>query len=423
MTTPVVEAHVQRGRWNVVRDWVSKGPFAIAASTLQGGMNYFIILYLTYFESLSATGEYRTLFSYYSLLALASMMESNKIYIRSVLTRDRMATTSLFANKLMFGCGAFIIIAIIWALGVVSEQGHIPDSVLIIAGMSALIYPFDFYIAHLQARRRFQRLFLIESVKYTSAFAAFITTMILTHDLTVAVIVQLAVLGLCNFIFFMWHSRHWVQFRTVVPDMARLVRGPAAQQARTYSFANMFPASLEHVDKLLVGWVFGLEFLGVYTLAYSTGRFLYNILKPAMYVYYRKFVDQMPGWPILIRVSAAFSAVGVINMIVFLLAIEMVPQMQRFESGKWSTSILFLGYGIGILHAVYSQAFSLNKESVAAHSFHAHFRATACSLVLLFAALLSPKPLALILLALQYPLRDGLSVLLMHRYRVRHRPG
>jgi hypothetical protein len=41
------------------------------------------------------------------------------------------------------------------------------------------------------------------------------------------------------------------------------------------------------------------------------------------------------------------------------------------------------------------------------------------SLALLGTALLSSPPVALVLLALQYPVRDGLTVLLMNHYRSR----
>src|SRR5690606_21263964 len=136
----------------------------------------------------------------------------------------------------------------------------------------------------------------------------------------------------------------------------------------TYSIANLVPASLEHIDKLLVGWVFGLEFLGAYALAYTTGRFLYNSLKPALYIYYRRFVDRMPGWRLLRFVGAGFTLFGIVNATIFVLAIIYVPEMHRFEMGAPATVILFLSYGIGIVRAIYGQAFALNKDSDARHT-------------------------------------------------------
>ena len=70
-----------------------------------------------------------------------------------------------------------------------------------------------------------------------------------------------------------------------------------------------------------------------------------------------------------------------------------------------------------MLHALYAQAFALNHQSGAGQALKAHLLATMASLILLGCALASPPATALVLLALQYPLRDGLSVLLMAHYR------
>lgn len=391
-------------------DWLAKGPFAIAAAALQGSMNYAIVLYLTFAANLTATGEYRTLFSYYSLIALACMVESNKVFIKSVVAGDRDGTTAIFANKLVFGTGTLVVLSAVWGVGRLLGRHWLPDVLVVIAAISAVIYPFDLYISNLQAGRRFRRLFLVESVKYGSAFATFIGMVAGGWSVTSAVLAQLCVLGACNVAFFLLHSRGWVAFGTIPGRIVALIRAPAASQARTFSFANMLPASLENVDKLLVGHVFGLAFLGVYTLAYSTGRFVYNTLKPAMYVYYRRFVDAMPGWPLLRRVALIFTVLGAVNAAVFLVAIEYIPALAAFRAGRWATAILFLGYGIGILNAIYSQAFALNRDSIASQALVATVQSTGVSLVILAVALASPPATALILLALQYPVRDGLSV-------------
>lgn len=402
-----------------VSDWLSKGPFAIAASTLQGGMNYGIVLYLSFGAGLAATGEYRIYFSYYSLFALVSMLEGNKVFIRSIVAGDEEAATAIVATRLAWCVGGFLLLATLWGVGEAVGRPLIPGIVVAIAAVGTVVYPFDLYLADLQARRRFRLLFAIEVVKYGTALALFVGLIWLGRSIAEAVMAQLVALAVFNVAFFFRFSRQRVRFAAIPRRLAALIRAPAAREARLYSFSNMFPASLEHLDKLAVGAVFGLEVLGVYTLAYSTGRFLYNILKPALYVYYRRFVNEMPAWPLLRRVSAVFTALGIVSAFAFLAAVEWVPAMARFATGRWATAILFLGYGLGILHAVYSQAFSLNRDSIARQSFVAHLTATLASLVLMGSALLSPVALALILLALQYPLRDGLSVWLMDRARRR----
>ncbi len=407
-----------KGRKAIALDWLAKGPFAIIAASLQGGVNYAITLYLSFGVSMAATGEYRTLFSYYMLLALAAMPESNKVFIRSVVEEDRQATTALFINRLICGLVVFLCIAGLWSVGKIWGVALVPDMLMAIAAISAIAYPFDNYIALLQARRRFRMLVLVECIKYGGAAACFVGMIMMGRGVAVAVLAQLLFMGAAMVVFYMVFARSWFLPGHVRARGPSLMRSEPARQARTLSFANFLPSSLDSLDKLAVGAVFGMHRLGIYTLAYSTGRFLYNILKPAMYVYYRKFVDAMPGWPLLMRVGGIFSALGAATSLLFLVGIETVPAMARFDDGKWTTVILFLSYGVGIVSAVYTQAFALNRESVAHHVLVGNMLGTIAAFALMGLALLVSWPLALILLALQYPLRDGLSVLIMNHMRI-----
>lgn len=414
------EAPERRSRRRAaVGHFVRNAPFAIAASSLQGAVNYVIVVYLAYAASLHATGEYRTLFSCYSLIGLAAMYETNKVFIRSIVADDHEATTALFANRLVFTIGTFLIIAAAWGIARALGSDAVPDSILWIAAISTVIYPLDSYLSLMQARERFNLLFLSELVKYSLALGVFIGAMQWGFSVEQAMFGQLGAMALCHILYFSLVTRTFVDFGLVRRRLVAMLRSNPARQARLYSFANLVPASLEHIDKLLVGMVFGLEFLGVYTLAYSTGRFLYNTFKPALYIYYRRFVDKMPGWRLLRFVGAGFTLFGIANAIIFMLALAYIPAMHRFQSGAVTTVILFLAYGIGIVRAVYGQAFSLHKDSDARHALWASVQATMLSLVCLAAALLSSPPVALVLLALQYPIRDGLTVLLMSYYRER----
>lgn len=419
MTAPAAIKSQHHGARAALSHFMRNAPFAIAASSFQGLVNYIVVVYLAYSASLHATGEYRTLFSCYSLIGLAAMYETNKVFIRSIVADDHEATTALFTNRLAFAVGAFLIVLAAWALSTAVGSDAFPVSLVWIAAISMVIYPLDSYLSLLQARGRFNLLFLSELIKYSLALAAFIAAMQLGYSVEQAMMAQLGAMALCHIAYFSLVTRTFVDFDLVRRRFGAMLRSDPARQARLYSFANLVPSSLEHVDKLLVGWVFGLEFLGVYTLAYSTGRFLYNTLKPALYIYYRRFVDRMPGWRLLRMVGFGFTVFGIVNAAVFLLAIAYIPAMHRFASGAVTTVILFLAYGIGIIRAVYGQAFSLNKDSDARHALWASVQATLLSLVCLAAALMSSRPIALVLLAIQYPIRDGFTVALMSHYRQR----
>lgn len=401
--------------------FVRNAPFAIAASALPGAVNFVITVYLAYAAGMAETGEYRILYSCYVLLGLAAMLETSKVFIRAIVSNDHEATTALFANRLLFTLGAFLLVVVGYCIGRLVGAHTITGSVVAVAALSVVIYPLDSYQSLLQARGRFNLLFVSELFKYGLAFAAFVVAMELGFSVAQAVIAQLCTIALCHIAYFSLVTRTFVDFGLVRSRFMSMIRSGPAKQARIYSYATLAPGSLEHVDKFLVGWVFGLEFLGVYTLASTTGRFLYNTLKPALYIYYRRFVDRMPGWRLLRFMAAGFTLFGIVNAIIFLLAIAYIPAMHRFESGAIATVILFLSYGIGIMRAIYGQAFTLNKNSDASHALSAAVQATLFSVILLGTALMSPPMLALALLALQYPVRDGLTIFLMNRYRVRAR--
>lgn len=394
-----------------------KAPFAIAASSLQGAVNYAIVVYLAYAAGLAETGAYRTYFSFYSLIGLAVMYETNKIFIRSIVADDHESTTALFTNRLIFALGTYGCILTGFGIEAATGTDFMPDSLLWIGALALLIYPFDSYLAYLQAKARFNLLFACELVKYLSAFAVFFLLIEQGYSVEWAMAGQLGTMALWHIAYFTFVTRVFIDFGLVRRKLLTLLRSRPAREARTYSYANLLPASLEHVDKLLVGWVFGLEFLGVYTLAYSTGRFLYNTVKPALYIYYRRFVDKMPGWRLLRYLGIIFTLFGMLSSAIFLFMLSQYDFMAKFEGGAVVTVILFLAYGIAIVRAVYGQAFSLNKDSDARHALKAAWIATLVSLVLLTAALLSPPVVALPLLALQYPVRDGLTTILMSRYR------
>lgn len=402
-----------------VGHFVRNAPFAIAASALPGAVNFVITVYLAYAAGMAETGEYRILYSCYVLLGLAAMLETSKVFIRAIVSDDHEATTALFANRLLFTLGAFLLVAAGYGIGQAIGAHAITGSVVAVAALSVIIYPLDSYQSLLQARGRFNLLFLSELIKYALAFAAFVVAVELGFSVTQAMIAQLGTIALCHVAYFSLVTRTFVDFGLVRSRFVHMVRSEPAKQARIYSYATLAPGSLEHVDKFLVGWVFGLEFLGVYTLASTTGRFLYNTLKPALYIYYRRFVDRMPGWRLLRFMGIGFTLFGIGNAVIFLLAIAYIPVMHRFQSGAIATVILFLSYGIGIVRAIYGQAFTLNKDSDASHALSAAVQATMLSLILLGTALLSPPLPALALLALQYPVRDGLTIFLMNRYRVR----
>lgn len=410
---------VRRRKMVKARYFLRHAPSSIAASSLPGVMNYFIILYLVFSAGFEATGNYRIFYSLFSLVGLGSLIETDKIFIRSIIAGDRKAMTVLFFQRLGFAVATFLAVLMIYFVGAGLNIVIIPPPLVWIAAFVMIIYPLDLYRAVLQVRREFHRLFTRELVKYFAAFCGFIIMVRAGYGIEQAVMVQFSVIAFFHLIYFLSIACSFIDFDLVRRKFDTPINDRSARQARIYSFAGMLPASLEHVDKLLVGWVFGLEFLGIYALAFSTGRFVYNCIKPALYIYYRRFVDEMPGWVLLRNIASIFTILGITSAMIFLLAVASISGLDRFRAGSIVTVILFLSYGIAMVRATYGQAFALNKTSDAGHAWRASVWATCVSLLLLGLALISSPSIALVLLALQYPVRDGLSVALLAGYRRR----
>ena len=380
------------------------------AAILPGGANYLIILLLTLSGDFSDAGIFRLFLSVFGLFGLATFLESRKSFLTAAVAENRVAMLSIFAQRLKISAALFAVTILIYGANFVAKAFPFNPNILAVIGCAVLFFCFDYHLPVLQARKRFALLALLEILKYSAAIAVFFSVVLLNQTIGTATIGLLATIAIFHIGYFFAYVP-----KLAFPATNRNARryshtDPAARRARALSYANILPASLEHLDKILVGWIFGLEILGIYALAFSTGRLVFNILKPSLYIYYRSFVDKVPSGKQLISIGIGFTILGLLLSSLFQLLVLNTSLLQNFGSGAAATTILFLGYGIGMVRAVYSHALALHKHGNANRIFHASLLSSFASIILLIFALRMPPATAIILLALQYPLRDGLSV-------------
>jgi len=312
--------------------FLGKAPYSIAAAALPGFVNYAVILWLTHSQDFAAAGSYRFVLSVYGLIGLAAMAETGKIYIRSLASGEKEAFKFLWFNRLIFAAIPLAILACVYCAGQFFEPLRISKYWIGVAAICAVIYLSDFYKSYLQACGEFRLLLSVESAKYGCAAVSFYVAIQQQISIELAALSMLGCIALANIILSFWLTPDLYSFPKNLKHITSMLRSLPASQARTYSFANMVPASLEHLDKLLVGWFFGLQWLGIYTLAFSTGRLIYNIIKPAIYVYYRRFVDHMPGRKLLLRVAISGTTLGISCAGLFWLLVHSWPAMAQFEA-------------------------------------------------------------------------------------------
>ncbi len=401
--------------------FLKNAPLAIITSSLSGFVNYAAILFLTAQASLEDVGQYRLLMSYFVLMGLLSLVESNKVQVRASASEDMTTTASIFFARTygMLFCVALTALAVLYDRQ--TQSWGLPDELLLVSVLAAIHYPADMLIANFQAQKQFGRLAALTFLKYLLAFSVLISALLMGYGVVFATVLQLATMSAINALFFAyWLARPIlgaVTWASVNP--LSLARQGNIRDAFTLSIAKILPSTLEHADKMIIGFFFGLETLGLYTLAFSTGRFIYNALKPAFYIYYRHYVDALPAKRLLNYVMIAFSLFGIGLSVIFYFCTLYIPAFGKFAGAETVVYIFFLSYGIAMVDAIYTQSYGINKNADTRHFLIANTTVSlACyALFALCAAL--PAKWAMIACALHYPVWHAGTVWVLSSLRMK----
>lgn len=398
------------GRRKALMYFVRNGPLAIFSASLPGLVNYAIIVYLSYAYSLEAAGQYRLLFSYFTLAGLPTLQESTSPYVRAATLGPRSHLLGLLFGQLYAATLTAIAIVGAYFLTVSMGTAWLPSAMLPIALLTMFYYPFQLFVAHIQARQQFFKLAILTTIKFAIALGTFFAMLAVTRSVTSATIAQLATMTVTNLFCYYFVTRGDLEWDPSLLNPFKTFRRKEVREGTLLSFGLLLPGALEQVDKIIIGAVFGLEALGIYTLGFSTGRLLYNMLKPSLYVYYRHFVDKMPPKALLKRIFVAFTALGVTVAACFWIATHTIPAMYKFKGSEPVATVLFLSYGISIVDAAFSQAFAINKDTNSIHVFTGNlFSSIPCFMLFAFASYM-PVHIALVMFAGYYPLRHGAAV-------------
>ena len=404
-----------------VLHFIKHGPFAIAASSLPGFVNYGVVLYLAYTQSVSDAGTYRLLTAWFALLGLVALTESSKVAIRATATSDWPAIGRLLTNRIFFSTLALVLIAAAYFGQTLLGRTIVPLDLVWLALIAAVSYPADLYRSILQARQQFFLLFISDLAKYVAGFLAFVAVLWSGGSIWHAVFAYFGVMTLFHLAYtFAWMARSLPEIAVAPRALLAALRSPEGRDTRTLSLANVLPNSLEHIDKMLIGHFFGLHTLGLYTIGFSTGRFIYNALKPALYIYYKSFVDRLPSGRVITVVTVVFTLFGLALSGLLLVLIATVPQLAKLKGTEWVSVVLFVSYGVAMADAVYTQAYAINKATKSTHVMIANGISGVACLLLFAIALLFPAPVAMLIFAAHYGLRHLATVMILSRLKARH---
>ena len=394
--------------------FLKNAPLAILTSSLPGFVNYAAILFISATYSMADVGQYRLIMSYFALMGLFSLQESSKVLIRIKVEGDEGNIASLFFSRLYSTLLVTLIIFAIYYTHIPVASAYIPEVLLYIALLSCINYPADIYLSYLQADKRFPLLAGLSLLKYLFSLIIFVSLMLLGHSIMMAALCQVIALTLFNLIFLIiWVGPLLTKHALTSCNPIKLIKNKNSNEAFTLSLANWLPGTLEHFDKMIIGFFFGLEALGLYTLAFSTGRFIYNALKPAFYIYYRNFVDSLPQKKLLMWVMVIFTLFGAALSLIFLLATQNISFFTKFEGAETVVYILFLSYGIAMVDAIYTQSYGINKQAKSKHLLYANTSISLFCLSMFMLCAILPVYSAMIVCALHYPIRHGGTILML----------
>lgn len=397
--------------------FVRNAPLAIYTSSLPGLVNYVVILFLSFGSSIADAGQYRLMMSYLALTGLLTVQESSKIVIRARAEGDDRSIGAIFALRALFAVVALALLLAVFAYDTFGGGGRIPIDLVLVAGLAAVFYPTDVFIPYLQSERRFGVLALWSTLKYALAFGIFVVLVAAGVSVRVASLVQIAAMLAVHLVvvaFVVGFEN--LKYRRE-PGAPSLFRRRDVRESLVLSLANLLPSSLEHVDKLVIGAFFGLEALGLYTLGFTTGRFVYNTLKPAFYIYYRHFVDNLPKARLLWLVFVSFTVFGGLAAGAFWYMVDGIGLLAKLRGTEAVVTILFVSYGIAMVDAVYTQSYGINKSAKSVHLFVANVLICLVCLGMFAASTLTGAATAMIVCAMHYPVRHLGTIVILSALR------
>lgn len=391
--------------------FVRNAPFAVMSSALPGVVNYITILYLTVSSGPEAVGIFRLFMSVWALLGLISLMESSKVFVRAVSVDDLDSQNALILHRVFWSVGGLIVGGGIYLLyAALMNQSPNPDY-LLLGLCAAIYYPSDFFVPMLQAKKRFATLFWSNAVKYGAGLGSIFLAHQMTDNFVHVVLLYLAVITAANVLFFLVFVRQSIDLGRMKALVLRMRVHPAPRESRLLSVALIIPTILDQADKFLIAAFFSVEVLGIYTLGYSTGRLLYNILKPSIFIFYRDFVKSLPSLGVIFLVVSRFTMVGLLIALTFYAAVTWIGPLAIFQDTAAVTMVVFLSYGIAMGNVVYSHAIMINAQARSEYTLYANLASgVTCAMIFLIAIQL-PAALAMIVFATEFAVRHGTSLL------------
>ncbi len=383
-------------------------PYSMMGNALPGIVNYVVILYLFAFNTAEDAGVFRIMTAVLGMFGVLSLFEMGTVYVQKVVARDTLAMIALFTARVVITLAGTLVFVLIH-FAVFRDPSAISYFGLL-GVFAALKFPGNLFVSVNQALKRFRTSFWINLAAYGGGFAAFVLAIRTTGDIEFATYIFVGLSSLVGFVAFFWVIREFgfvANFGTAI----RQFRLHDLRDAVMASLSQLVPHSLLHVDKLILAQITGPAFVGLYSLGFSTGRLILNLIKPGYYIFFSRFVEKLPTVRSLMLVIAfgTMSGLGIaaaLYVAVFPLKLTPMP-WEAFGVAM----VILPSYGLALANSIYTHAVILNRHADTMHVLKANIWA-ALAVAGLFALLPQVSPVMAIMIAAGwFPLRHLISFL------------
>ena len=361
-----------------------------------GLSTYLIMLILSHYYDLATSGQFRLLLSIIALIGLASLVDSAKILVKSIVLGVDGLVRPLIATRFkwsLVGMAAGVVIA----AGMFRKGDELALPVLIASLLMPVSQSTRLFMPINQAKKQFRLNAGYNVVKFGSLVILALALAYYKVDPSYFFVTYFLLIAAFH-VYFITRQQE-----TFEPPIAN--SRPYVSQSKKLSASGLLPVIAEHADKFLVSYFFGLEALGIYTIAVSTGRLVLNFVKPVLTIYFGVFVNKVPPFHVILLIFALLTCIGVV--LAFLVRFYYIYVLPiEYLDGYLISAAILCGFGCYTIGVVSYYSAVLHRDSSIMVPTLANVFTFAAMAAYWTAALVWGGSWTLVLFAVSYPLRE-----------------
>lgn len=392
---------------------VLNAPWVLITSLSSGLSNYLILLILSHYYGLATSGQFRLLLSIVALIGLASMTDVGKILIKQMVMGVGGLVRPLIICRLKWSLlGSAIGIVVAAVLNFRGDELAIP--VLVASLLMPVSQSTRLFMQINQAKRQFRLNAGYNVIKFGSLV---MFAFVMAHTGSSALYFFSGYFTLIMLFHVYFISRQNETFEPSMEDPK-----PYVLQGVKLSASRLFPVFAEHADKFLVSYMFGLETLGLYTIAVSTGRLVLNFVKPMLTIYFASFVNETLRIHMIAVIFLLLTCIGaVLAYLLKFYYLHVLPEI--YMDGYLISATILCGLGCYTIGVVSYYSAVLHRDSSIIIPTLTNIITFGAMMIYWTIALIWGGSWTLVLFAAAYPLREILNLIFINLLKARLEPA